>query len=300
MATLQKVAIAGGSGNIGTVAVKHLIASGFDVTALQRPLSTATFPEGVGIKRVVYDSFDSWREALEGQDVVISFLVPPATEWQNLAADAAVAAKVKRFIPSEWGMNTTILGNTIFSRLLSDKKATQDHLRRLSEENEFFSWTGISTGLWFDWGLENLSLGFDKKHRTAEIADSGNEKFQVTNLSFIAKVIAKVLRNPNETANRYIRIASFNISQNEILALADEISDEQWTPKVYKVAEAQKTAEHALSIGDFDSAFYPLLHGRLLRDGAGLALKPGENFATEVLGLLDEEPADAIGAWLGT
>lgn len=131
--------------------VRELLASGFNVTALQRLSSTATFPEGVKTRKFAYDSFESWKDALEGEDVVISFLIPPATEYQNLAADAAVAAKVKRFIPSEWGMNTTILGDTIFGRLLSDKTATQAHLARLSMENDFFSWTGISTGLWFDW-----------------------------------------------------------------------------------------------------------------------------------------------------
>lgn len=143
--------------------VKELLASGFHVTALQRPSSTAAFPEGVAVKKVVHDSFNSWKAALEGQDAVISFLTPPATEYQNLAADAAVAANVKRFIPSEWGMNTTLLDNTIFGKLLSDKITTQNHLAKLSKDNDFFSWTGISTGLWFDWvswhfGAERRSI----------------------------------------------------------------------------------------------------------------------------------------------
>ncbi|KAH8684941.1 hypothetical protein BGZ61DRAFT_495250 [Ilyonectria robusta] len=272
MTPLQNVAIA------GVMVVKELLASGF---------------------HVVHDSFDSWKAALEGQDAIISFLTPPATEYQNLAADAAVAANVKRFIPSEWGMNTTILDNTIFGKLLSDKTTTQSHLAKLSKDNDFFSWTGISTGLWFDWGLENLSLGFDKKTRTVDIADSGSEHFQTTNLNTIAEVVAKVLRSPGQTADRYITIASFNISQREILALAEEISGHKWTVKPYNVYEAQGTAEQALRIRDFENAFYPLLHGRLLTDGANLALKPDQNFVQDVLGFQEEDPTDAIKAWLG-
>ncbi|KAF5002985.1 hypothetical protein FDECE_10459 [Fusarium decemcellulare] len=291
MSGLQNVAIAG-------VVVKELLASGFNVTALQRPTSTATFPDGVNVKRVIHDSFDSWRIALEGQDAVISFLVPPATDYQNLAAEAAVAAKVKRFIPSEWGMNTTILGDTTFGKLLSDKTSTQDHLYKLSTQNELFSWTGISTGLWFDWGLEHLSLGFDKSTRTVEIADSWVEKFQTSNLGFVARVIAAVLNNPTQTCDKYITVASFNISQMEILALAEKVSGEKWTVRSYKVDDAQRAAEDALAKGDLDAAFYPLLHGRLLRDGAGLALQPSQNFATSVLGLQEEGPIDAIKAWL--
>ncbi|KAF7556467.1 hypothetical protein G7Z17_g1399 [Cylindrodendrum hubeiense] len=298
MDRLQNIAIAGASGNIGKVVVKELLASGFNVTALQRPSSSATFPPGVKVKKVIYDSFDSWRVALEGEDAVISFLVPPATDYQNLAADAAIISKVKRFIPSEWGMDTTILGDTLFGTLLSDKTKTQAHLARLSEQNGFFSWTGISTGLWFDWGLENLSLGFDIRNKIAEIADSGNERFQTSNLSFVARVVVEVLGNPDQTADRYITIASFNISQREILALVEDISGEKWTLSPYRVDEAQKIAEKALERGDFENAFFPLLHGRLLRDGAALALQPGDNFATDVLEILEESPADAIKAWL--
>ncbi|KAF4463679.1 hypothetical protein FALBO_9493 [Fusarium albosuccineum] len=278
MSGLQNVAIAG-------VVVKELLASGFNITALQRPASTATFPDGVNVKRVIHDSFDSWTMALEGQDAVISFLVPPATDYQNLAAEAAVAAKVKRFIPSEWSMDTTILGDTTFGKLLSDKTSTHDNLYKLSTQNEFFSWTGISTGLWFDWGLEHLSLSFDKSTRTAEIADSGVEKFQTSNLGFVAKVVAAVLNNPTQTCDKYIPMASFNISQVEILALAEKALGEKWTAKPYKVSDAQRAAKDALAKGDLDAAFYPLLHGRLLRDGAGLALQHGQNFATGVLEL---------------
>lgn len=107
------------------------------------------------------------------------------------------------------------------------------------------------------------------------------------------------MRSPSQSADRYITIASFNISQREILALAEETSGDKWTVKPYNIDEAQGIAEQALSIGDFESAFYPLLHGRLLKDGANLALKPGQNFAKDVLGFQEEDPTDAIKAWLG-
>ncbi|KAI8716459.1 NmrA domain-containing protein [Fusarium sp. LHS14.1] len=298
MSCYQNIAIAGASGNIGKVVVKELLASNFNVTALQRPTSTATFPDGVQVRTVIHDSIDSWRAALEGQDALISFLVPPVTDFQNLAADAAVAAKVRCFIPSEWGMDTTILGDTVFGKLLSDKTSTRVHLDKLAKENEFFSWTGISTGLWFDWGLEHLSLGFDKNAMTAEISDSGNERFQTTNLDFVAKVVAAILKNPAQASNKYITIASFNISQREILALAGQISWRKWTVKSCKVDDVQRAAEKDLANGNFDAAFYPLLHSRLFRDGADLALKPEQKFAQEVLGFSEEDPADAIKAWL--
>jgi hypothetical protein len=146
-------------------------------------------------------------------------------------------------------------------------------------------------------GLEHFSLGFDKNTMTAEISDSGNERFQTTNLGFVAKVVAAILKYPAQASNKYITIASFNISQREILALAKKVSGKEWIVKSWKVDDIQRAAEKDLANGNFDAAFYPLLHGRLFRDNADLALKPGQNFAQEVLGFSEEDPVDAIKAW---
>lgn len=147
-------------------------------------------------------------------------------------------------------------------------------------------------------GLEHLSLGFDKNTMTAEISDSGNEKFQTTNLSFVAKIVAAILKNPGQASNKYITIASFNISQREILAIAERVSGKKWTVKSSKVDDVQRVAKKDLANGNFEAAFYPLLHGRLFQDGADLALKLEQNFAQEVLGFSEEDPVDAIRAWL--
>lgn len=133
---------------------------------------------------------------------------------------------------------------------------------------------------------------------TVDISDSGNERFQTTNLTFVAKVVAAILKNPAQALNKYITIASFNISQMEILELAEQISGKEWTVKSCKVDDVQRVAEKELAGGNFDAAFYPLLHGRLFRDGADLALQPEQNFAQKVLGFSEEDPVDVIKAWL--
>lgn len=145
-----------------------------------------------------------------------------------------------------------------------------------------------------------MSLGFDKTTRTAEIYDSGSERFQTTNLPFTAKAVESVLENPESTANKYITIASFNTSQNEILDLVQQISDESWAVKHTKVDGMQKAAIEAIEEESLSDAHYQyqLLHGRLFRDGANLGLQPAENFATHVMGFSEEDPEEAIRAWL--
>jgi putative NADH-flavin reductase len=140
-----------GSGNVGKPIVDELLAAGFSVTALTRPSSTATFPDGVTVKKVDYESSDSLKEAFAGQDAVVSAIATPAVGGQQIIVDAALAAGVKRFIPSEFGINTRIVGGTPIGKILTGKVGTVDYLASKAKENPDFSWTGLSTGLFFDW-----------------------------------------------------------------------------------------------------------------------------------------------------
>lgn len=71
-------------------------------------------------------------------------------EQKNIV-DAAVKAGVKRFIPSEFGINTQTLEGQAIGTPLKHKTQTVEYLKKVSSEHKDFSWTGISTGLFFDW-----------------------------------------------------------------------------------------------------------------------------------------------------
>lgn len=47
-------------------------------------------------------------------------------------------------------------------------------------------------------------LGIDLSAKTANIVDSGDEPFSTTNLDLIGKAVVSILKNPEETANRYL------------------------------------------------------------------------------------------------
>lgn len=103
------------------------------------------------MKKVDYDSLESLKDALAGNDAVVSVIATAAIKAQQTIVDAAVAAGIKRFIPSEFGINTRIVGGTPIGKILSGKVATVDYLDSKAKENPGFSWTGVSTGLFFDW-----------------------------------------------------------------------------------------------------------------------------------------------------
>jgi uncharacterized protein YbjT (DUF2867 family) len=142
------------TGNLGPSVVKALLDAGFTVTALTRADSTATVPAGAKVHKTDYSSHFSILEAFKGQDAVVSTIATAALGQQQAIVDAAVKAGVKRFIPSEFGMDTTTIAGGA-KKILGAKIALQEALAKAAEENEGFSWTGISTGMFFDWVCSN-------------------------------------------------------------------------------------------------------------------------------------------------
>ncbi|KAI1347129.1 hypothetical protein F5Y01DRAFT_296150 [Xylaria sp. FL0043] len=293
---IKNVAVVGGSGNLGRVVVRELVNAEFSVTALTREGSTATFPAGVASKAVDYSSIASLTAALEGQDALVSTIATAAIAGQQPLVDAAVAAGVKRIIPSEFGLNTRILGTDPIASILQGKIKTLNYIHEKWRQNPSFTWTGISTGLFFDGPYEPHPTGLDKTTKTATIYDSGNEPYQASNLALIGKAVAGVLKHLELTTNRYISIASFNPSQNQILELVEKITGEKWTVNRVPSSEQQKIGLEKLSKGDY-SAFSNLLRRRIYGDGAGLAVEGPDN-AVELLGLEGDDLEESVRAYL--
>lgn len=168
MSTIKKVAVIGVSpslwvsnhtltsiqagGNLGPSIVQALLSSNFTVTALTRADSKLIFPAGVHIAKVDYGDHSSLVSALKGQDAVVSAIATPALLEQKVVIEAAVQAGVKRFIPSEFGINTTKLqvGSGV-EKILAGKLEVQKLLSEKVKSSKEFSWTGVSTSLFFDW-----------------------------------------------------------------------------------------------------------------------------------------------------
>jgi saccharopine dehydrogenase-like NADP-dependent oxidoreductase len=96
-----------GAGNIGLPIVRALAAQNVSVVVLSRPESaTKEFPPGVQIAKVDLNDVAAISAVLKEHkvDVVLSTVPTPAAGAQRPLVDAAKLAKVKLFVPSEYGM----------------------------------------------------------------------------------------------------------------------------------------------------------------------------------------------------
>ncbi|KAL4925277.1 aromatic alcohol reductase [Aspergillus undulatus] len=291
--TFKNIALIGASGNIGQIILRGLLhASDFNVTVLTRSSSAATFPAGVIVRTSDFSSADL-QEAFKGQDAVISAVGATGFADQKKYVDAAIAAGVCRFLPSEFSADT--LNDTVNNLLplFFLKKDVIEYLR--SKESDSFSWTGVATSGLFDWGITNRFFQFDIASRSATIWDNGDKRFTLTNEKQLEDAVVSVLRHPEATANKYLYISSVETSQNEILAALESTTSSSWalqhTTTDAQVAEGSKK----LQSGDFDGALQLV---RAIPYGITPGLK--SNFAKDrvlangLLGLREESVQETI------
>lgn len=94
-------------------------------------------------------TYASLVDAFHGQDAVVCAIPTVHIEDQEKIIDAAVATKVKRILPSEFGTDTSAEG---LGEMAFFFKAKQEVVRYLEQkEVEGLSWTALCTGPWVDW-----------------------------------------------------------------------------------------------------------------------------------------------------
>jgi hypothetical protein len=173
---------------------------------------------------------------------------------QNRFIDAAVAAGVKRFLPSEFGPNTQDSRVVEFIPILPSKVEAVNYLRSKESKME---WSSLVTGLWFDWALKDGHLGFDLVTKTATIVDEGKTEFTASTLESVGKAIIGILEHADETRNSYVYVSSFNLCQNDLLALLQKIDGQEWTIKHQASKDLIEKGNSKLQKGDFSGI--PLL-----------------------------------------
>ncbi|ROT36178.1 NAD(P)-binding protein [Sodiomyces alkalinus F11] len=294
MSTIKKVAVAGASGSLGKHITQALLDAGFDVTAISRQDSSAKFPSAVSVKRADFSSVDSIAEAIRGQDAFVSALGTNAavSGAQNPLVDAVIAAHVPRFVPSEFGVPTRNLNGHKIGKLLAGKIETTDRLIELSKKYDWFSWTGISNGLFFDWSID-LGIGYNIRDKTATVVDSGDEPYSTSTLPFVGRAVAAALKKPAETKNKFLHVAGITTTQNEVVKVLQEATGQEFKITKVRSEDLDKSAEDKIAKGDFGGAFSDSLFHYLFADGGKHVLQPEER-ANKLLGLADEDVKQVV------
>ena len=270
---IRTVALAGASGNLGPAILNQLVAENFTVTVLTRADSKATFPAAVKVVRADYESLDSLTYALIGQDAFVSSLASLAIGVQILLIDAAVAAGVKRFIPSEFGSNSR---NELARKLpvYAEKVKVQGYLAQKAKENEHFTYTCVFNSAFFDWGLKvGFLLG-------KEMYDGGERKFSTTRLETVGKAVVGVLKHPAETRNRDVYVHEAVVTQRQLAGL----SGKKWEAENVstEVTEREAYAELGKEQPNFGSAMFGFIKRAIWGEGYGGEFPKVDN---EMLGI---------------
>ncbi|KAK4554705.1 hypothetical protein LTR86_008207 [Recurvomyces mirabilis] len=220
---LDDVALAGATGNLGQPLLKALVEAKYNVTVLSRS-TPSNLPSGVKVATVDFTSLSSLSDALQGIDAFISCI--PNHGHQPILIDAAIAAGVKHFIPSEFGSN--VLGNANCAALpvFAGKKKTEEYLAKVQDK---ISWTVVVTGAFLEFCIEH-GLLINSKTGPGEVSkvyDGGDGKRSFTTYADICTAVLGVLRHPEECKNRAVYVQSIATSQNELLAIAKELQPER-------------------------------------------------------------------------
>jgi uncharacterized protein YbjT (DUF2867 family) len=226
--TITKVALAGAGGSLGTMVLEHLIAANFTVTVLTRENSTSTFPAGVQVSKVDYNSEESLTAALQGQHALISTLTTEAISSQDKLINAAIAARVYRIIPSEFNSDTLLGANSklpSYAPKIAIQKLLEDSVKDTDGD---VTYTIVFNSIFLDWAI---GYGFliDAKNKRIVMHDGGETPYSATPLHTIANGVVGVLKHPRETANRAVRIHGTVLTQKRLLELGKRaLGEDGW------------------------------------------------------------------------
>ncbi|KAK6209349.1 hypothetical protein LQW54_006336 [Pestalotiopsis sp. IQ-011] len=288
--TIQKVALAGATGNLGPSILEQLLKAGFAVTVLTRQggSSKHQFPANVTVKEVDYDSLESLTEALRGQDAAVSTLASLALEKQILLVQAASKAGVQRFIPSEFGSNT-VHPKTSQLPVFKDKVAVQDVLKKEAEAGRL-TYSLIINGGFFDWGLR-IGWIANAKDRSIVLHDGGDRRFSTTTLATVGQAVAGVLRHPEETKNRAIYVQSASPTLKQLVEIGERATGGKWQRSQASVDEQLKEAWVSLTSDKPDPNVFVMkfLNASVWGEGYG---NPWEKTDNELLGIKELSDSD--------
>lgn len=184
---------------------------------------------------------DSLVAALKGQDAVVSTLNDAFLPVQLKLIEAAVQAGVKRYIPSEFGCDTTIPKTAALPVFSGGKIAVQKVLKEKAAAGSL-SYTLVVNGPFLDWGL---MVGFiiNVKNKSADLYDGGDRVFSTTTLADVGKAVAGVLRKPAETKNRAVFVQSAATTLKSLVAAGKKATGQEgWTETVVKVEDLEAEA----------------------------------------------------------
>ncbi|KAJ5546768.1 isoflavone reductase family protein [Penicillium frequentans] len=291
---IENVMVMGAGGLFGTEVLSALQKEGsFNLSILSRKSSRSSFPSHIKVHTVDDDyPIDQLIDAFKGQDALVSTLPGRPYTVHLRMIDAAIQAGVKRFIPTEYGNNTCAAAAELVV-LYAEKAKVIAYLK--TKESTGLTWTAIHTGQFFDWGLESGWLDYYLKERLVTIYDSGDKPWSTSTLGTASAAVVKVLLKPEETTNRPIYVASFTVSQRQVLEALEKATGTTWEVQRMSSEDALKKAAE-LDTKDYSDGLKLLVLMLLYADDKdrGANFEKDGLLCNKLLGLPEEDLTEVV------
>lgn len=224
----QTILVAGGTGNLGGRIIKALVKRGAEVRAIVRngskPEKIAKLTElGAIVITVDLSDVEQLKQACQGASCVVSALSglhETIVDSQIKLLDAAITAGVPRFIPSDFSSDFTKLPAGE-NRNFDLRKEFHQYLDKLP-----IAATSILNGAFADILSYGTPLYNVKNYSVGYWGDKSDWKIDFATMDDTADYTAAAAINPSTP--RFLRIASFQISPNELVAIGTEVKKSEF------------------------------------------------------------------------
>lgn len=310
---LKNIAIVGAGGNIGSYILSALLSNPhFNITALTRTDSTATFPPSITVTHIDYSNPSTLVTALTGQDCLIITLSVTARTAQDALIRAAALAHVPWILPNEFGMHNSEAAQK------ETVGFAKTHARELIEELGVSSWIGVTCGFWYEFSLSGGTdlFGIDVLKKEAVLLDGGEGRQNTSTWGQVGRAVERVLALPVSAGddgegegeggkggltlqhyrNRMLYVSSFAVSQKDMLASVMRVTgtkEEEWKISHQSARERLEVARKEMEGGSV-KGFQRHLYTRYFIDEEGLFEKT-HALCNKELGLPEEDLDEATG-----
>ena len=221
------ILIAGGTGDLGGRIIKALLRKGADVRAIVRSGTDDAKvqkleQQGVKVIRVNMSDVSELTQACRGASCIVSALQglhDVIVDLQSVLLDAAIAAGVPRFIPSDYSCD--------FTKLLVGDNRNFDLRREFHGrlDRSSIAATSIFNGAFADMLTGQMLLILFKRRRVLYWGNA-DQRMDFTTKGDTAEFTASAALDPS--APRFLRIAGDELSARELAAVVSEVTGERF------------------------------------------------------------------------
>ncbi len=252
------IALAGATGGLGALIADELRKRGAPVTVLVRPGTAQDRLDPLRARDVKVAEVDlggvaDVTRALEGASCVVSALnglSDVILGAQGVLLQAAVAAGVPRFIPSDYSLDFTLTAPGS-NRNLDLRRSFHERLERTP-----IAWTSVLNGAFMDMLAGQVPIVADRIHRVIHVGDA-DQPLDFTTMRDTAAFTAEAAMDAGGTP-RILRVAGDVISARGLAEAASRAKGGRYRPlRVGGVGTLRAMIKVARTFGGEDKVFPP-------------------------------------------